>query len=127
MNELISIIFVLLMATPRERVGNLARSSTATHNPIPTHAPTNQTCALHTGASPPALLAQHLDSAGGTIFTAPVRTQRLTVVALSPFAAQNFPGVPGVQLQLATMAVSHAPRHVIFITSMAWSGPPSTW
>jgi hypothetical protein len=61
MNELISIISVLLMATPRERVGNLARSSTATHNPIPTHAPTNQTCALHTGASPPALLAQHLD------------------------------------------------------------------
>jgi hypothetical protein len=62
MNELISIILVLLMATPRERVGNLARSSTVTHNPIPTHAPTNQTCALHTGASPPALLAQHLDS-----------------------------------------------------------------
>jgi hypothetical protein len=61
MNELISIILVLLMATPRERVGNLARSSTVTHNPIPTHAPTNQTCALHTGASPPALLAQRLD------------------------------------------------------------------
>jgi hypothetical protein len=64
MNELISIILVLLMATPRERVGNLARSSTVTHNPIPTHAPTNQTCALHTGASPPALLAQHLDLMG---------------------------------------------------------------
>jgi hypothetical protein len=63
----------------------------------------------------------------GTIFTAPVRTQRLAVVALSPFAAQNFPGVPGVQLQLATMAVSHAPRHVTLITSMVWSGPPLTW
>jgi hypothetical protein len=61
MNELISIILCALDGYTQRAGSNLARSSTVTHNPIPTHAPTNQTCALHTGASPPALLAQHLD------------------------------------------------------------------